>query len=117
MAGIKMIGLDELEAKLKSNCNLRDVKRVVQFHGDTLNGKMKRKTTEAFTKGYSTGDTAGSINTEIRDDGMTAAVGPTTEYAPYVEYGTRFMQAESFVRPTWEEQKGLFKKDLNKLMK
>ena len=117
MAGIKMIGLGELEAKLKSNCNLHDVKRVVQFHGDTLNKKMKRKTTEAFTKGYSTGDTAGSINTEIRDDGMTVAVGPTTDYSPYVEYGTRFMQAEPFVRPTWEEQKELFKKDLNKLMK
>lgn len=117
MAGIKMIGLDELEAKLKSNCNLNDVRRVVQFHGDELNRKMKRKTETVFVKGYTKGHTADTINTEIRDDGMTAAVGPTTEYASYVEYGTRFMQAESFIRPTWEEQKGLFKKDLNKLMK
>ena len=71
MSGIKMIGLDELQAKLKANCNLNDVRRVVQVNGDELNKKMKRKTTTAFTKGYTTGDTANSINTEIRDDGMT----------------------------------------------
>ena len=110
MSGIKMIGLDELQRKLKANCNLNDVRRVVQVNGDELNGKMKRKTTTAFTKGYTTGDTANSINTEIRDDGMT-------DYSPYVEYGTRFMQAESFVKPSWEEQKELFKKDMDKLMK
>lgn len=57
------------------------------------------------------------IATEIRDDGMTAAVGPTTDYSPYVEYGTRFMQAEPFVKPSWEEQKELFKKDMDKLVK
>ena len=66
MAGIKMIGMDELQAKLKANCNLNDVRRVVQVNGDELNKKMKRKTTTAFTKGYTTGDTANSINTEIR---------------------------------------------------
>ena len=48
---------------------------------------------------------------------MTAAVGPTTDYSPYVEYGTRFMQAEPFVKPSWEEQKELFKKDMDKLVK
>ena len=48
---------------------------------------------------------------------MTAVVGPTTEYAYYVEVGTRFMQAEPFVRPPWEEQKELFKKDMDKLVK
>lgn len=117
MSGIKMIGLDELQRKLKANCNLNDVRKVVQVNGDELNKKMKRKTTTAFVKGYSTGDTANTINTEIRDDGMTAVVGPTTEYAYYVEVGTRFMQAEPFVRPPWEEQKEIFKKDLDKLMK
>lgn len=117
MSGIKMIGLNELQRKLKANCNLSDVRRVVQVNGDELNKKMKRKTTTAFTKGYTTGDTANSINTEIRDDGMTAAVGPTTDYSPYVEYGTRFMQAEPFIRPSWEEQKELFKKDMDKLVK
>lgn len=112
-----MIGLDKLQSKLKANCNLNDVRKVVQFNGDALNKKMKRKTTTAFTKGYTTGDTANSINTEIRDEGMTAAVGPTTEYSSYVEHGTRFMQAEPFVRPSWEEQKEIFKGDMDKLMK
>ena len=36
MSGIKMIGLDELQRKLKANCNLNDVRRVVQVNGDEL---------------------------------------------------------------------------------
>ena len=77
MSGIKMIGLDELQRKLKANCNLNDVRRVVQVNGDELNGKMKRKTTTAFTKGYTTGDTANGINTEIRDDGCLLYTSPS----------------------------------------
>lgn len=117
MSEIKIIGIAELEAKLKANCNLDDVRRVVSTNGDELNKRMKRNTKTAFVKGYTKGDTANSINTEIRDSGMTAAVGPTTEYAPYVEHGTRFMEAEPFAKPAWEEQKEIFKKDLKKLMK
>ena len=33
-------------------------------------------------------------NTKIEDD-----IGPETNYAPYLEYGTKRMRAQSFVRP------------------
>jgi hypothetical protein len=34
-----------------------------------------------------------------------------------LEYGTRFMEAQPFVKPAYEVQKEQFKKDLDKLVK
>lgn len=115
--GVQLKGLDELKRALKDNCDLSDVKRVVQTNGDRLNREMKAQTHVAFVKGYSHGDTAGSINTEITDGGMTARVGPATEYAPYVEWGTRFMSAEPFVGPAFLKIRAQFIADMQRLMK
>jgi HK97 gp10 family phage protein len=70
-----------------------------------------------FKKGYQTGTTKRSIGIEIKDGGFTAEVGPETEYSPYLEYGTRYMQSQSFVRPSHEEQKEKFKSDMERLVK
>lgn len=35
----------------------------------------------------------------------------------YLEYGTRFMSSQPFVRPALEEQEKQFKSDLEKLMR
>lgn len=115
MAELKIIGLDELEAKLKDNCNLNDVKTVVRQNGAELQSKMQREA--VFVKGYSVGDTKRSISLELRDAGFAAAVSPGTEYSPYLEYGTRFMAAQPFVRPAFNAQKEIFKNDLAKLMR
>lgn len=114
---IRFEGIYELDKKILDSLDLNAVKRVVQKNGDQLNGRMKRKTQTAFVQGYSTGDTAGSINTELSDGGMTAAVGPDTDYHPYPEFGTRFMEPEPYIKPAWEEQAVQFKKDMDKLVK
>ena len=113
--GIKVNGLEELQAKLKKNVTLDDVKTVVQHSGTELDNDMKRQTSSAFIKGYSKGDTARSITLTLSDDGMTATVAPGTDYSPYVEYGTRFMSAEPFVRPAFDVVKPQFLEDLKKL--
>ena len=115
MAGIKVTGLDKLQKALKDNVTMDDVKRVVKRHGSQLHKNMQGKAD--FKKGYQTGQTKHSIGLEIKDSGFTAEVGPETEYAPYLEYGTRFMDAQPFVKPAHDEQKGKFKSDLQKLMK
>lgn len=115
MADIKFEGLYELQAALKENLTLDDVKKVVKTHGSQLHRGMQRKAD--FEKGYQTGATKRSIGLEITDGGMTAEVEPSTEYSPYLEFGTRFMTAQPFVKPSWEEQKEKFKNDLDKLMK
>ena len=115
MARIKIDGLDKLEKKLKANVTLNDVKRVVRQNGAELQKKMQSKAD--FTKGYQTGTTKRSIGLEIKDDGLTAESAPETEYSPYLEYGTRFMEAQPFVRPALEEQAQQFKSDMQKLVR
>lgn len=118
MSEVKLVGMDKLQAKLKWNGENRNaVRAVIQKNGNQLNEKMKTNMRSAYTKGYSTGDTAGSVNTVIAGDGLTAFVGPTTNYAMYVEYGTRFMTAEPAVRPAFEEQVPIFKSDMEKLVR
>jgi HK97 gp10 family phage protein len=115
MAGIKVTGLDKLQKALKDNVTMDDVKRVVKHNGSELQEKMQDYAD--FKKGYQTGETKRSIGLEILDGGFTAESGPETDYSPYVEYGTRFMDAQPFVKPAHDEQKGKFKSDLQKLMK
>lgn len=50
-----------------------------------------------------TGATRNSIGTDFTGDGrngtMTATIGPTTNYAPYLEFGTRRMAPRAFMGP------------------
>lgn len=115
MAQIKWRGLEKLQKKLKDNVTMNDVKRVVRKNGSELQRRMQKEA--YFTEGYQTGETRRSISLEIRDGGFTAAVGPTTEYSMYLEYGTRFMDAQPFVAPALEEQAAKFKSDMNKLVR
>lgn len=114
---IRFEGLADLQKGLAKRTNLDAVKRVIRKNGDQMNAVMKKNTQSAFQKGYSTGDTAGSVNTELTDGGMTVEAGPTTDYHAYVELGTRFMEAEPFIKPAWETQKEQFKKDMDKLVR
>ena len=115
MAKIEVKGLDKLQKKLKDDVSLDDVKTVVQRNGSQLHRNMNRKAD--FNKGYQTGTTKRSIGLEIQDGGFTAEVGPETEYSPYLEYGTRFMEAQPFIKPAHEEQKQKFKQDMQRLVK
>lgn len=112
---IKIDGLKQLEKALKDNVTMDDVKRVVKTNGSQLQRLMQQNAD--FTRGYATGTTKRSIGLEIVDGGFTAEVEPQTEYSPYLEYGTRFMTAQPFVRPAYNEQKQKFKSDMDKLVR
>lgn len=113
--GIEIKGLDELHRALKPNVTMEDVKVIVATNGNRLTRYMKEQTTHAYVKGFSTGDTASSINKETRDDGLTVAVGSTMNYSPYVEYGTRYMQAEPILDPSLERVRPQFISDLDRV--
>lgn len=115
MPKFEIKGLEELEKKLKRNVEMKDVARVVSTNGQQLANKTIKEAD--FTKGYATGTTKRSISLEIKDGGFTAEVEPGTEYSPYLEYGTRFMDAQPFVRPAYNEQVVKFKRDMDKLVK
>lgn len=128
MSEVKLVGMDKLVAKLqKCSGDPTLVKIVVAKNGNQLNERMKARMKVTYTHVYktgkkkgkpiSTGDTANSVNTVLTDNGMTANVGPTMDYDPYVEYGTRFMKAEPAIRPAFEEQVSIFKRDLESIMR
>lgn len=111
MAGIKVVGMDKLEKQLKKNVALNDVKKVVRKNGVGLQKAAQKKAP------IDTGTLKRSVGIDITDSGMTATVEPTAEYSAYVEYGTRFMKAQPYMKPTLEEQEKLFKADMQKLVK
>lgn len=114
MAKIKVDGLDKIEKRLRQNVEMSDVKRMVRFHGSSLQRTMQGNAD--FKKGYQTGQTKRSIGLEMKDSGLTAEVGPETEYSPYLEYGTRFMEAQPFIKPSLDEVGPKFHRDLRKLV-
>lgn len=115
MAKITVEGFDDLQKAIKDRLNLDDVKRVVKQNGSELQEKIQRNAD--FKMGYQTGETKRSVGLEIKDSGFTAESGPKTEYSPYLEFGTRFMDAQPFVKPAYEEQVKQFKADMQKLTK
>lgn len=120
---IKFEGLYELQKKLKENVTMDDVKRVVRHHGSKL--QQKAQDNADFRGHYRgnkfippTGKLKGSIMLDTtKNNGLTAEVEPTAEYAPYPEFGTRFMDAQPYLKPAWEEQKEAFKRDMDKLVR
>lgn len=123
MPKITIEGVDDLVLRLKTNAKMDDVKRIVRHNGSQLQRKMQQN---ADFRGHyegkrfvsPTGTTKRSIYLVIEDMGMTAVVEPATEYAPYVEYGTRRApNAQPFVTPAFNEQKEKFKADMDKLVR
>lgn len=115
MARIRFEGLEELDEKLRVNATLNDVKKVVRKNGQELQSGIQGNAD--FTQGYQTGQTKRSVRLDIKNSGLTAESGPTTEYAPYVNFGTRFMNAQPFVTDAYNEQVGKFKSDMQKLVR
>ncbi len=114
MSLVKVTGADALINHLKRNATLDDVKKTVRLNGSELHRRMQRNAT--FTKGYQTGETKRSIELSIIDSGLTSEVEPKTHYSPYLEYGTRFMESQPFVKPSFATQEKIFIKDMRRLM-
>lgn len=109
MSSIKVTGIDELQMKLKKNVQMSDVKKVVRKNGAELQKKAQKNAP------VDTGTLQRSITLEMRDSGKTAEVEPMVDYGAYVELGTRFMTAQPYLKPAFNEQKEKFKQDMRKL--
>lgn len=122
MARVRIDGFDKLEAKLKRNMDLGAVRTVVRKNGADLQTKAQKNAPVGTPQstgipGYVGGTLKRSVELDITDGGLTVEVEPTADYAAYVEYGTRFMEAQPYLKPAYDEQKKKFVKDLNGLVR
>jgi len=109
--GIKLAGIKELQVKLKDAAQLEAAKKIVKLNGAEMQEKAVRGAP------YKTGTLRRSIRLEIKDQGLTAVVSATTNYAGYVEWGTRKMRAQPYMRPAFRRQAAQFTKDIERLTK
>lgn len=118
-------GLEELQRDLKKLSETKnDVKDVVKKHGSQMLQKAMKNARHTasggvFAKGYTTGHTRKNLQqngVKISDGGLTATVQSTTDYAAYVENGTRYMEAQPYMKPAYEKQKRLFEEDMEKVV-
>ena len=110
MGGIKVVGFEKLQKKLKQNVRMEDVKKVVRHNGAEMQAKAQQNAP------VDTGTLKRSIGLEFTDGGMSAEVEPKADYGAYVELGTRKMEAQPYLKPAFEEQSNEFRKDMQNLV-
>lgn len=109
--GFKVTGIAELKQKLMKNAAMDDVKEIVKINGAELNANAQSKAP------VDTGFLRRSIVFQLATMGFEARVFATAEYAPYLEWGTRFMSAQPFMGPAFRVQKVKFEKDMQRLVR
>ena len=113
MSGVKVTlnGAERLSADLAKAATLNHARSVVKKHTADLVQKAQEHAP------VDTGFLKRSIRVkEFRDGGLTGVVAPHTDYAAYVELGTRFQSPKPYLRPAHEEVKDPFLKALGRLM-
>lgn len=110
-SSLSIKGIDQLVKHLDKAASLKDVQQVVKSNTSNMTANMQNLAP------VDTGNMKRSITSEFTDGGFTGTTEPHTDYAGYVEYGTRFQAAQPFVKPAFDVQKKVFKNDLERLLK
>lgn len=114
-------GLETLEQKVSDKKSLVKVKAVIRKCTADLDAEMQRQAHFGRyelknPKRFSTGALRQSITMSIENGGLQGRVGPDVTYAGFVEYGTRFMTAEPYLRPAVNVIKPEFIKYLKEIV-
>lgn len=112
---ISIAGLNSLKEALNPEKKKASIRKAVELSGQLLDQEMHQRA--RFNRGYSTGTTQQSIHSESKDGGIAVEVYPSTEYAGFLELGTRKMSPQPFVKPALDSVAPLFKKVLVKELK
>ena len=109
--GITITGFESLDELFKKGAKANEIaKKAVDQATPVLEGALRGKISGAASRGYATGELAGSISStkaKVNDRGVFAAVRPTghdrkgvrnAEKLAYLEYGTSRGQAPHPVR-------------------
>ena len=116
---IDMRGLSQLEKKLLKGVSKEKISQVVRLNTAELTQKAKDRapvSTEKTNPGGAHGQLKRSIIPSVGSGGLVGKVNATVDYAEYVEMGTRFMAAQPYMKPAFDQQKEIFLKDMKKLI-
>lgn len=111
---VKFKGLDKLIREMSEVTKAEfesEVKEAVRRNGAEMQQKAQRLVP------VDTGNLKRSITLSVVDGGLTAEVETTANYATFVEYGTRFMGAQPYMRPSFDQQEPTFNEDMERLAK
>lgn len=104
-------GTDSLIAHIERAISLEAAKKVVKSNTAELVNQMQRQAP------VDTGFLRRSVTMAIMSGGLVGMVTPTAEYAPYVNYGTRFQAAQPFISNAFNYQKVKFIAEMQRLVK
>ena len=114
MADIVIEGGDEMVRAIRNRFNHDKVARVVKRNTSQAQQKAKRIVPVAKKNG---GTLKRSITIRVDTIGLAGYITAGADYAPYVEYGTRKMDAQPFMQPAAREQAPIFMNDLRNLIR
>ena len=81
------------------------IKKVTEIAARHVEADAKVRIARPPDRAVDTGTTMNTINARRDDaDGLSYKVGPSTEYAPFIEYGTIYMRARPFMTPALEAE-------------
>lgn len=109
---MRLDGMDVLLLQLQGGARIEEaVQRIVKRRTSEMNRLAQRNAP------VDTGELRRSILSTFTNNGMTGTVKAGMHYSPYVEYGTRFMTAQPFMRPAFLVVKPEFIRDLEMLVR
>ena len=102
----------ELEAKIRL---------ATEIAARHVEGDSKARIAGTYSQSDRAVDTGTTMNTiNARPDGfggLSWKIGPSTEYAPFIEYGTERMRARPFMIPAAEKERPRIEKAITELFK
>lgn len=108
--GFNLIGVDKLISELqKTTQNAKAAQGILRQAGSLIQRKAQSKAP------VDTGNLRRSITLDV--NGSRAIIRSNANYSGYLEYGTRYMRAQPYLRPAVEEVRPIFEKMLLEKLK
>src|SRR5699024_3921296 len=108
---IEIEGGDELVRSIRNRLGADRVVPVIRRNTSQAQAKAMR------LAAVDTGFMKRSITMRIDTSGLAGYIVAGADYSPYLEYGTRKMDAKPFMRPEARKQTPIFLSDLRKLIR
>lgn len=108
---IEIEGGDELVRSIRNRLGADKVVPVIRRNTSQAQQKAMR------LAAVDTGFMKRSITMRLDISGLAGYITAGADYSPYVEFGTRYMDSQPFMRPAAREQAPIFLSDLRNLIR